>query len=206
LILLEAPTAFVHAGAFAPLTAILPAVDRSHLAAVVPGSLIDLASVTASPVSFIARRWLDGLASAGDLRATLNHLRVERWTLDELPVSATLLVEVVDQLYRKDRFMRGTLSIAGRAANPLALAMPVLNVMRPDSLVIPPGMIRPFHEKIPSRNKRLLRYDGENGVALRHIGVLVGPQAHREVWPRVLEWATEVAGTPPSPPHSSLSA
>jgi poly[(R)-3-hydroxyalkanoate] polymerase subunit PhaC len=193
LVLLEAPTAFAQGGAFAPLVAALPTASLSNLVGLLPGSLLDAASVTASPVSFIVARWLDGLASAADPRASLNHLRVVRWTLDEFPMSAIFLGEVVDQLYREDRFMRGTLSIAGREANPAALAMPVLNVMRPESLVIPPEMIRLFHEKIPSQNKRLLRYDGEIGVALRHVGVLVGPHAHRELWPEILEWAKGAA-------------
>lgn len=196
LILLEAPTAFAHAGAFAPLVAALSAMDLRKLTALVPGSLLDLASVTASPVSFIAMRWLDGFASAGDARATIKHLRVVRWTLDEFPMPAIFVGEVVDQLYREDRFMRGTLSIAGRAANPAAITMPVLNVMRPESLVIPPEMIRPFHEKIPNQNKRLLRYDGESGVALRHLGVLVGPTAHRQLWPQIREWASGSEATP----------
>jgi polyhydroxyalkanoate synthase len=186
--------AFAQAGAFAPLVATLPTASLSELVALLPGSLLDLGSVTASPVSFIVTRCLDGLASAGDPHASLNHLRVERWILDEFPMSAIFLAELVDQLYREDRFMRGTLSIAGCAANPAALAMPVLNVMRPESLLIPGEMIRLFHEKIPSRNKRLLRYDGESGVALRHVGVLVGPQAHRELWPKILEWARGSAG------------
>ena len=138
-------------------------------------------------------RWFDGLASAADPRASLNYLRVARWTLDEFPMSGIFLGEVVDQLYREDRFMHGTLSIAGRAATPAALAMPVLNVMRPESLVIPPEMIRRFHEKIPRQNKRLLRYVSEIGVALRHIGVLVGPHAHRELWPEIAEWARGAA-------------
>jgi polyhydroxyalkanoate synthase len=194
LVLLEAPTAFAQAGAFAPLVAALPTASLTNLVALLPGSLLDLGSVTASPVSFIVTRWLDGLASAADPQASLSRLRVERWIFDEFPMSATFLAELVDQLYREDRFMRGTLSIAGCAANPAALAMPVLNVMRPESLLIPGGMIRLFHEKIPSRNKRLLRYDGESGVALRHVGILVGPEAHRELWPKILEWARGSAG------------
>ena len=99
-------------------------------------------------------RWFDGLASAADPRASLNYLRVARWTLDEFPMSGIFLGEVVDQLYREDRFMHGTLSIAGRAATPAALAMPVLNVMRPESLVIPPEMIRRFHETAAALRQR----------------------------------------------------
>jgi polyhydroxyalkanoate synthase len=33
----------------------------------------------------------------------------------------------------------------------------------------------------------VLEYPGDVGVALQHVGVLVGATAHRELWPRILD-------------------
>jgi len=61
-------------------------------------------------VSFLASRWLDRLASADDKLAFATLLRVERWTLDELPLPGRFFAEVVEHLYRKDRFLGACLS------------------------------------------------------------------------------------------------
>jgi len=154
----------------------------------VPGSFLDLVSVAASPVSFLASRWLDRLASADDKLAFATLLRVERWTLDELPLPGRFFAEVVERLYREDRFLAGTLTLSGCPAAPAGLAMPLLLVMRPASLIIPPRSVLPLFDAVPSRRKQVLRYDGDRGVALQHVGVLVGQTAHHRVWPEILRW------------------
>jgi polyhydroxyalkanoate synthase subunit PhaC len=197
LVLLEAPTAFPNGAGFSSFTqrvAATPPGMLGRLFDVVPGTALTLGSASASPWSFIGARWLDLLQSAGNPSAIVNYLRVERWTLDEFPLPARFVSEVVDGLYREDRFVRGTLSIDGRRASAAALGMPILNVVRPESLIIPPSTILPLHETVPSRDKRLLPYEGEHGVSLRHVGALVGERAHAEIWPEILKWANQIAG------------
>ena len=189
LVLLEAPTKFgADAGPFAPLVALSPVGPISEALGSVPGSFLDLVSVAASPASFLASRWLDRLASADDKLAFATLLRVERWTLDELPLPGRFFAEVVERLYREDRFLAGTLTLSGCPAAPAGLAMPLLLVMRPASLIIPPRSVLPLFDAVPSRCKQVLRYDGDRGVALQHVGVLVGQTAHHRVWPKILRW------------------
>src|SRR3546814_19992939 len=72
--------------------------------------------------------------------------------------------------------------------------MPILGVVNPRSAIIPPESILPALRAMPSRDKRVLRYDGATGVALQHVGVLVGRNAHRHLWPAVLRWLRGLAG------------
>ena len=195
LVLLEAPIAFPNGAGFLSFServAATPCDMLGDLFDLVPGTALTLGSAGAAPWSFIAARWIDLLQSAGDLHAMANHLRVERWTLDEFPLPALFLREIIGGIYRDDGFMRGTLSIGGHIASAASLEMPLLSVMRPESLIIPPETILPLHEAAPSRDKKLLRYDGEHGVSLRHVGALVGERAHRELWPEILNWAARV--------------
>lgn len=197
LVLLEAPLCFgKDAGAFAPLVAAAP--PAGPLAAAfgtVPGSFLSLVSVAAAPASFQWSRWADWLESLGDPPARATHLRVERWALDELPLPGRLFAESVEWLYREDRFRRGALTLGGRRARPADLTMPILTVVDPRSAIIPPNSVLPVHEAAPSRRKRLLRYDGDRGVALRHVGVLVGASAHRSLWPEILRWLRRAVPT-----------
>ena len=189
LVLLEAPTRFgENAGAFALPVALTPARTISGALPLVPGSFLDLVSVAAAPGSFLLAPWLDALSIAGDAEARMLHLRVERWTLDELPMPCRLFEEVVDKLYYEDCFLSGDLIIAGRKASPAALNMPLLVVYRPGSFVIPPSSVLSLLDAAPSRRKQRLVYAGDRGVLLQHVGVLIGRTAHARLWPAILSW------------------
>jgi poly[(R)-3-hydroxyalkanoate] polymerase subunit PhaC len=84
--------------------------------------------------------------------------------------------------------MAGTLAIGDSKATPHALDMPILSTFRPRSRVVPPPTILPLHAAARNPGNRVILYDGEHGVALQHVGILVGRQAHRRVWPAILDW------------------
>ena len=154
----------------------------------VPGSFLDLVSVLAFPIAFEAARWADWVVSLPDLGALDTHLRVERWTFDEMPLAARLFREVVEALYREDRFLRGTLRVRGRRAAPDAITAPLLSVVDARCPIAPPRSVLPFHLAVGSPERRLLWYEGDTGVALRHLGMLVGRSAHRRLWPEIVRW------------------
>lgn len=197
-VLLEAPLHFGRdAGSFAPLVRLSPQAERitRHFSKV-PGSVLNLASMLASPTTFGVERYADLVASLGSTGAMRMHMLVERWTLDEAPMSSRLFEQVVEQLYRHDLLMRGKLEVAGRRIGPRQFVSPVLAVFDPRSLVIPPASIIAFHDAAASREKRLLAYHGDKGVGLAHVGVLVGDNAHRHLWPEILSWITEMEALP----------
>ena len=194
LILLEAPLSFSgDAGAIAELIRVGPATEGLRKVSDYPGTVLNALSVAASPESFLWWRWRDRLLSGNDPAALRTHLLVERWTLDEYAMPSALFADVVD-LYREDRFMRGTLRINGKTAAPENVTMPVLVVVDPESDVVPPSSVVPFLDALPDRNWTLLDYEGDIGVALRHVGVLVGRNAHRILWPEILSWVRMNAG------------
>jgi polyhydroxyalkanoate synthase len=71
---------------------------------------------------------------------------------------------------------------------------PLLAVVDPESDVVPPSSVVPFLDVLPERDWTLLHYEGDTGVALRHVGVLVGRNAHRLLWPKILDWVKAKAG------------
>jgi polyhydroxyalkanoate synthase len=46
----------------------------------------------------------------------------------------------------------------------------------------------PFVEAAASADKTVLRYEGDVGVALQHLGPLVGRNAHAVLWPQIVAW------------------
>jgi polyhydroxyalkanoate synthase len=188
LLLLEAPLVFgPQAGDLAALVAKAPpAASLLDGAASVPGSLLTNASVRAAPDAFSGEVWRDRLASLADPRDARLHARVMRWALDEFAMPARLFEDVVERLYREDRFVKGTLPLGPRTVGSAAIACPVLAVVDPRSTVIPAASTMSALGAVPEL--RVLRYTGDRGVALQHVGVLVGRSAHAALWPEIVRW------------------
>jgi polyhydroxyalkanoate synthase len=191
-VLLEAPLHFEPSSScFDPLVRVTPhARQVADAFGQVPGVFLNMMSAMAEPQAFqwerMADRWLS--MTDPDRSALTNHMRVERWTHDEFPLPGRLFVDIVESLYRDDQLMQGRLRIGARSVGPGDLRAPLACVMDPRSKVIPPQAMQPFHEAAGSRDKLLLRYGGDVGVNLQHVGVLVGRNAHAGIWPAIFDW------------------
>lgn len=189
LLLIEAPLRFgADAGALAPIVGISPRAEAvTQLTAGVPGSLLDIASCVGAPEEFIAGRWQDAAACALDADAWSIHQRVIRWSLDEFAQPSRLFAEIIELLYRGDAFARGDLELSGRTIAPAGLALlAVAAVIDPSSRLVPP-----VSALAPLAHPAVFMYEPETGVALQHVGPLVGRRAHRELWPRLTDWLKE---------------
>ena len=190
LVLIESPLHFDAAtGSFRRLLQLLPAGQPiTALFDAVPGSVLNLASMTAAPYTFGMERFADLLWSLLSREATRRHRQVERWTLDEAPMAPHLFEEVLRELYQQDRLYRGTLEIDGETVGPSCIGCPILVVHDPRSRIIPTASVLGFQAATASANKCALPYEGDIGVGLAHVGALVGDNAHRRLWPRIFEW------------------
>ncbi|AFY75869.1 poly(3-hydroxyalkanoate) synthetase [Pleurocapsa sp. PCC 7327] len=190
LILLGSPLGFgSSSGILASFVAASP--KTSFLTAAlgnVPGSFLSIVSGTIAPVPLGFDRWLDWILSLRDRHARLTHLRVVHWTLEEMPMAQHLFEEVVEKLYREDRFLSGTLRVGGKLALPEQVTASVLSVVDARCRLVPPQSVVPFHQAIRHPDSQLLWYEGDTGVALQHVGMLVGRQAHLHIWPQAIRW------------------
>lgn len=191
LVLVDVPLYFggAAAGAFQHLPALADRLRETLPACLpVPGSLLSILSAATAPATFCASRYADCLASLPDPERSTTHWQVERWTLDELPMSRRLFDDLVDQLYRHDRFMRGEFMLGAARLLPGDVGAPLLSVVEPSSDITPAESALAFQRAAGSAEKLVLAYAGDTGVALQHVGPLVGDSAHREIWPRVFDW------------------
>ncbi len=193
LVLLESPLAFdPDIDAFAPWLRTTPAARRLlGGAATVAGSELTLAAVMAAPDAFLWHRWGDALASMSDVERQDLHLRVLRWALDEIALPAPLLADVLQLLYRENRFRHGTLELAGMTIGLADIVAPILAVVESDSRVAPPEEVVPALTLTSSPRRQTFTYESDAGVALAHVGVLVGMDAHRRLWPQIMRWISE---------------
>lgn len=159
----------------------------------VPGVFLNMMSAMAEPHAFQWERMMDRYLSLLDPKALSTHMRVERWTHDEFPMPGKLFTDLVESLYRNDEFMQGKLAIGARTVGPQNLRAPLASVVDPRSKVIPWTSVVPFNEAAGSERKLVLEYEGDIGVNLQHVGVLVGRNAHARIWPALFEWLEQAA-------------
>ena len=191
LLLILAPLRFAaEAGAFAAIVNGSPRADVvMQFTGGTSGTLLDMVSSLCAPAEFIAGRWQDAAASILDPSALDIHQRVVRWTLDEFAPPEALFTEVVELLYRGDAFARGELRLSGMTITPEGLAeLPVATVIDKTSRVVPPAS-----SLAPLLDPAVYDYEPEVGVALQHVGPLVGRKAHRELWPQLNDWMCNTA-------------
>jgi polyhydroxyalkanoate synthase len=152
------------------------------------GSILSQASVAASPETFIWSRFMDAVLSAADRAAMDVYARVERWALDEVALPGKLVSEIVELLYRENRFCRGILNVEGRTIGPENLSAPTLAIVNMADSVAPLRSVSPIGEALGPEKFRIIEYPGESGVCLQHLGILVGRHAHAQVWPQIIDW------------------
>jgi len=153
-----------------------------------PGSILSQASAAASPETFIWSRFMDAVLSAADRTAMDIYARVERWALDEVALPGKLVREIVELLYRENRFCRGTLDFEGRTIGPQNLSAPTLAIVNMADLVAPLHSVSPISEALGPERFHIIEYPGERGVCLQHLGILVGRHAYAKVWPQIIDW------------------
>jgi poly[(R)-3-hydroxyalkanoate] polymerase subunit PhaC len=153
-----------------------------------PGSLLSFIATLASPGTFIWSRVIDTASSVTDHHALEINARVERWALDEAPLPGKLVHQIIQWLYRENRFCRGTLRVGETLVSPSRLSVPTLAVVTMADEVAPLASVKPFIDATPATGVRIIQYPGEDGVGLQHLGILVGRQARAHVWPEIISW------------------
>jgi polyhydroxyalkanoate synthase len=118
-------------------------------------------SALASPDTFVWSRLADAALSVADQIALETHARVERWALDEVPLSGKLVHQLIEWLYREDRFCRGELRI-DKPAGPHSVSAPTLAIVNTADDIAPLDSVRPFNESLATPDARIIEYPGRN--------------------------------------------
>lgn len=154
----------------------------------VPGSLLSQVSALVSPDTFL---WARLKASAFNLfypQALEINARIERWLLDEVPLPGRLVTEIVEFLYREDRFCRGALPIGDRTVGPSTVQVPILAIVNSADAIAPLGSVKPFLDAAPADEIRIIEFPGERGVSIQHLAFLAGPWVYAHIWPEIFSW------------------
>jgi polyhydroxyalkanoate synthase len=131
---------------------------------------------------------MDAALSAADHFTLDIHSRIERWALDGVALPGKLVSEIVEELYRENRFCRGILRVGEKVIGPSCLLAPTLAIVNAADAVAPLASLSPIRDVLGSDKFHILEYPGETGVCLQHLAILVGREAFARIWPEVTSW------------------
>ena len=115
-------------------------------------------------------------------------LAVSKWVDDAAPFPGEILRRWVGDFYQRDKLVKGRVELRGRSVDLANIRCSVLNVSGKWDYVVPPSQTR--------ATTALARGPDQESVSLDagHVGMLVGPAAVRDLWPRVHDWLESRSG------------
>jgi polyhydroxyalkanoate synthase len=113
---------------------------------------------------------------------TDSFLAASAWVDDGVPFPGEAFRSWVVDFYRRDRLARGELELRGLRVKLSDVNVPVLNVAGKADLICPLPQAEAATELVGSRDKEFLALEAG------HVGLMAGPVAKKELWPRLVDW------------------
>lgn len=119
---------------------------------------------------------------AEDERFLEGFLAVETWSNDNVSFPGACYLKYVEELYRRDALLDGTLTIGGRSVRLDAIRCPTLAITFEHDHIVPPESAGILLERVGASRRERIHQDGG------HVGAVVSRRARRGLWLQVSEW------------------
>jgi polyhydroxyalkanoate synthase len=147
-----------------------------------PAEMIDYGAKALKPVENYVSNYLrlwDNLSNPQIVQAW--HA-MDTWVTDGVPLAGGAFRQLVDDLYRNDRLMQGSLMIRGQRVDLSHLRANLLTVIAESDHITPPCQSETVLGKVGSTDKTEFRFPGG------HIGIMAGSGASKRTWPQIDGW------------------
>ena len=104
------------------------------------------------------------------------------WVRDIIPMAGETYRQLINDFYKANRLMEGTMELRGEQVELHNLTASVLNVIAEADHITPPCQSERILDVIGSQDKELLRVRGG------HIGIMAGRGAEKNTWPHIESW------------------
>ena len=117
----------------------------------------------------------------------------ETWLYDSPPIIGEIYREFVEYCYKQNLLIKSKMRIEGTdldsnnnndtIINLKNINMPFLNIVAEKDDLVAPSSSKALNDALTeSRDKKLIEF--KSG----HVGLMIGKNAHKELWPKVGEW------------------
>lgn len=148
----------------------------------VPGEMIDSGAKMLKPVENYIGSYLtlwDNIDKPGSVEAW--HA-MNTWVRDIIPMAGGAYQQLINEFYKENRLMEGTLSLRGERVDLSNLRANLLNVIAEADHITPPCQSERVMDLVGSEDKEIFRVRGG------HIGIMAGRGAQKNTWPHIDQW------------------
>lgn len=147
-----------------------------------PGDMIDYGAKTLKPVENFVGNYLRLWENLDDPKIVASWHAMNTWVSDTIPLAGASYRQLIVDLYRNDRLMKGELMIKGQKVDLSKITANLLTVISKGDHIAPPCQSEPIMEKVSSKDKEV--FWGKGG----HIGIMTGSGAKKGTWPHIDQW------------------
>jgi polyhydroxyalkanoate synthase len=148
----------------------------------VPGEMIDYGAKALKPVENFIGNYLNLWDHIDDPRVVESWHAMNTWVRDTIPMAGAAYRQLINEFYKENRLMEGTLVLRGERVDLSRLKASVLNVIAEADHITPPCQSEGVMGRIGSPDKEVLRVRGG------HIGIMAGSGAEANTWPHIERW------------------
>jgi len=154
----------------------------------IPGEMIDYGAKALKPVENYVTNYCKLWDNLDNPRAVESWHAMNTWVRDILPMAGGAYRQLIVDLYRNNRLMKGELMIRGQLVDLKRLRANLLTVIAEADHITPPCQSEPIVSSVSSKDTEVYRVPGG------HIGIMAGSSAHKQTWPHIEAWLAARSG------------
>jgi len=147
-----------------------------------PGEMIDYGAKALKPVDNYITNYCKLWDNLDNPLVVQSWHSMNTWVTDNIPMAGGAYRQLVVDLYRNDRLMKGELVIRGQRVDLKRLRANLLTVVAQADHITPPCQSEAIVSKISSVDAEVYHVSGG------HIGIMAGSSAHKRTWPHIDNW------------------
>jgi len=147
-----------------------------------PAEMIDYGARALKPVDNYVLNYLKLWDNLDNPHVVEGWKAMNTWVTDNVPLAGGVFRQLIVDLYRNDRLMRGEWMISGERVDLSRIRANLLTVIAEGDHITPPCQSEAILSKVSSKDKELFRTPGG------HIGIMAGSGAHKITWPHLEHW------------------
>jgi polyhydroxyalkanoate synthase len=147
-----------------------------------PGEMIDYGAKALKPIENYISNYLKLWDNLDNATAVESWHAMNTWVTDICPMAGGAYRQLIVDLYRKNRLIKGELKIRGELVNLKRLRASLLTVIAEGDHITPPCQSEAILSKTSSSDTEVFRVPGG------HIGIMAGSGAQKLTWPHIDQW------------------
>ena len=147
-----------------------------------PPEMIDYGAKALKPVENYIGNYLKLWDNLDNPQVVESWHAMNTWVRDNIPMAGGAFRQLIVDLYRNDRLMKGELIIRGERVDLRRLRANLLTVIAEGDHITPPCQSESVVAKVGSLDKEAYRVHGG------HIGIMTGTGAKQRTWPHIEQW------------------